>query len=105
MSEQFTRKIAADLPDKALGLIDTVVDTINDRVVRPVVLIARGIVFGILIATFLVVAGVVTAIMALRILDVYAFPTAIWASYLVLAGAFSLIGLILWAKRGSTSTT
>jgi hypothetical protein len=104
MGEQFTRKLAADLPDKALGLIDTVVDTINDRVVRPVILVARGIVFGILIATFLVVAAVGTAIMTLRILDVYAFPTAIWASYLVLAGIFSLIGLILWAKRGATTT-
>ena len=104
MGEQFTRKLAADLPDKALGLIDTVVDTINDRVVRPVILVARGIVFGILIATFLVVAAVGTAIMTFRILDVYAFPTAIWASYLVLAGIFSLIGLILWAKRGATTT-
>ena len=104
MGEQFTRKLAADLPDKALGLIDTVVDTINDRVVRPVILVARGIVFGILIATFLVVAAVGTAIMTLRILDVYAFPTAIWASYLVLAGIFSLIGLNLWAKRGATTT-
>ncbi len=103
MSEQFSRKLAADLPDKALGLIDTVVDTINDRIVRPIVLVARGIVFGILIATFLVVAGVGTAIMGLRVLDVYAFPTAIWASYLVLGGIFSLIGLILWAKRGSTT--
>lgn len=102
MSEEFSRKIAADLPDRALGLIDTIVDTINDRIVRPIILVARGIVFGLLIATLLVVAGVAVAIMGLRILDVYVFPTAIWASYLVLGGFFSLMGLILWAKRGST---
>ena len=38
------------LSDRALDTIDTVVATVNDKAIRPAIVAARGIVFGIVIA-------------------------------------------------------
>jgi len=35
----------------------------------------------------------------LRLLDVYAFPGRVWASYLLLGVVFSLAGLLVWTRR------
>jgi len=90
-------------PSKAADLVDLVVDTIRDRVIRPVILVGRTIVFGLLIAALVVVVAVVIAVAVLRLLDVYAFANHVWASYAVLSAVFAIVGLWAWSKRtGST---
>lgn len=96
-------KLGDDWPGKAVDAIDLVVDTINDRVIRPIILVGRAIVFGLLIAAVAVVVAVVVAIAALRLLDVYAFSHHVWISYLILGVLFSLVGLVAWAKRSPSS--
>ena len=100
--------MAADTPKKGMGddwpvkdvdLIDLVIDTIRDKVIRPIILVGRTIVFGLLIAAVLCAVGVVVAVALLRLLDVYAFPNHVWASYAVLGALFTLVGLFAWAKR------
>ena len=86
-------------PAKAADLVDLVVDTIRDRVVRPIILVGRTIVFGLLIAALVTVLAVVVAVAVLRLLDVYAFANHVWASYTVLGTLFTLVGLWAWAKR------
>ncbi|MHB8594708.1 MAG: hypothetical protein ACYDB3_10340, partial [Acidimicrobiales bacterium] len=68
-------------------------------VVRPLVLVARGVVFGILVGTMALVLGVLCAIAVVRVLDTYAFGHRVWASEAVVGGALCIIGLVAWARR------
>jgi uncharacterized membrane protein YdjX (TVP38/TMEM64 family) len=90
-------------PSKAVDLVDLVVDTIRDKVVRPIILVGRTIVFGLLIAAVVVVVAVVAAVALLRLLDVYVFGSHVWASYAVLGALFSAAGLFAWSKRTDRS--
>ena len=86
-------------PDKAMSTIDLVVDTINDRIIRPVILAGRAVVFGLLIAALVTVFAVVVSVAALRLLDVYAFANHVWISYAILGVVFTIVGLFAWSKR------
>jgi hypothetical protein len=92
-------KIGEDWPEKAVDLIDLVVDTVSDRVIRPIILVGRAIVFGLLIASLALVIAVVLGVALLRILDVYAFGDRVWISYAILGTLVSIIGIIAWSKR------
>ena len=97
-------KFGDDWPEHAVDLIDLVVNTIHDRVIRPIILVGRAIVFGLLIAVLVVVVSVVVAVAVLRLLDVYAFTGHVWASYAVLGTVFSVGGLYAWSKRTPPAT-
>ena len=99
-----TRSFTEEWPDKAVGLIDLVVDTINDRIIRPIILVGRSIVFGLLIAVLVIVVAVAVGVAILRLLDVYAFSGHVWASYTVLGIVTCAVGLYAWSKRGSGDT-
>ena len=75
------------------------VDTLRDRVIRPIILVGRAIVFGLLIATLLIVIAVAAGVAILRVLDNYVFPNDVWASYLVLGTIVTVAGLFIWTKR------
>jgi hypothetical protein len=91
----------AEWPKKAADTVDLVVDTIHDKAIRPVLLAARIVVFGLLIAVLSAVVLVLLSIGLLRLLDVYAFPGRVWLSYLVVGGVFTVLGLLAWTKRTS----
>ena len=101
ISDETTRgSIGDDWPEKAVDLVDLVVDTSNDRIIRPIILVGRAIVFGLLIAVLVIVVAVALGVAILRVLDVYAFTGEIWASYTVLGIITCAVGLVAWAKRG-----
>jgi hypothetical protein len=101
MPEENPQKKSAmdEWPTKAVDLIDLLIDTIRDKVIRPVILVGRSIVFGLLIAALVIVLAVVVAVAILRLLDVYAFAHHVWASYTVLGVLFTVVGLWAWSKR------
>ena len=101
MPEENTEKksVVDEWPTKAVDLIDLVIDTVRDKVIRPVILIGRSIVFGLLIAALVIVLAVVVSVAVLRLLDVYAFAHHVWASYTVLGVVFTIVGLWAWSKR------
>ena len=75
---------------------------VYDRVIRPLTLVARGIVFGILIATMALILGSARLRWLLvRLLDVYAFGHRAWAARDGEVGGFiTLIGLApAWSQR------
>ncbi len=72
---------------------------LRDRVIRPIILVGRAIVFGLLIATLLIVIAVAAGVAILRVLDNYVFPNDVWASYLVLGTIVTVAGLFIWTKR------
>jgi hypothetical protein len=91
--------MTAEWPKKAVDAVDLVVNTIHDRAIRPVVLAARVVVFGVLAAVLSLVVLVLVTIGLVRLLDVYAFGGRVWISDAVLGGLFTLAGLFAWSRR------
>jgi uncharacterized membrane protein YdjX (TVP38/TMEM64 family) len=89
------------LSTKALDTIDTVVATVNDKAIRPVVVAARAVVFGVIVAVIALTVLVLLSIGLLRLTTVYLFDHKVWISYLALGGLFSAAGLFAYSKRGA----
>ena len=90
--------IADVLSERALETVDTVVATVNDRAIRPAIVAARGIVFGIIIAVTGITVVVLFCIGFIRLTTIAGHR--IWASYMVLGLLFSAAGAILYSRRG-----
>ena len=59
----------ADWPVRAADAIDGVVAGVHDRVIRPVILGARAVVFGLLILAASIVLAVLVSVALVRLLD------------------------------------
>lgn len=94
-----------DLATRATDVIEVVVTTVRDRAVRPALLVARAVVFGLIVLTMLLVVATAGAIGLVRLLDVYAFGGRVWASDAVLGAALCLAGGLAWAKRRPKAVT
>ena len=86
-------------PAKAADFVEDAVEAVHDRVIRPLLIAARAVVFGILVATMALVLGVLLAIAVVRVLDTYAFGHRVWASEALVGGVMTLIGLAAWSLR------
>jgi hypothetical protein len=86
------------LSERALDAVDTVVATVNDRAIRPAIVAARGIVFGVVIAVVAVTVFVLFCVGFIRLTTIAGHR--IWASYIVLGLIFSAVGAVLYARRG-----
>lgn len=96
-------------PNWAVEVTDKIVDTIDkvrDRTTKPIVLIARGLVFGLLSAFLGIVALILLLVGVSRaLINFIEWPldhdTAVWVSYFVLGGLLCLIGTVCMIKRQS----
>jgi hypothetical protein len=86
------------LSARALETIDTVVATVNDRAIRPAVVAARSVVFGVIIAVVAITVVVLFCVGFIRLTTIAGHR--IWASYLVLGLIFSAVGAVLYSRRG-----
>lgn len=90
---------------------DTIVDfvgQVREKTTGPVITGARALVFGVLVLVLAVIALVGLTIGLTRAMEVLvlqiadwagaemARSTAVWLSYLIMGGLFTLIGLVLW---------
>jgi hypothetical protein len=91
----------AEWPAKVADTIEDVVEAVHDRVVRPLTLVARGIVFGIIIAVMALVLSVLAVIAVIRLLDVYAFGGRVWASDALLGALMVAAGAYAWTRRSA----
>jgi hypothetical protein len=79
--------------------VEELVALVRDKTLTPVVKIVRFIILG-LIALFIGgLTAVLFAVGVLRVLDTEVFHRRVWASYLVVGGIFSLVGLLLSRMR------
>jgi len=91
---------ATDVADQ----VERIVGTVRDRATKPLVHIARGVVFG-LIAAFLGLTALVLLLVGLTrglqtVLElIVSWPRAVYISYLVVGGILSLAGLLVMRKR------
>ena len=90
--------ISDALSARALDTIDSVVATVNDKAVRPAVVAARGIVFGVIIAVTGVTVVIMFCIGFIRLSTILGHR--VWASYIFLGLVFSIVGAILYSRRG-----
>ena len=86
------------LSARALETIDTVVAAVNDKAVRPAIVAARAIVFGVIIAVIGITALIVFCIMFIRLTTIAGHR--IWGSYIVLGLLFAGIGAFIYSRRG-----
>ncbi len=86
------------LSDRALDTIDTVVATVNDRAVRPAIVAARGIVFGVVIAVVAITVVVLFCVGFIRLTTIAGHK--IWASYMVLGLVVCAVGAVRDSRRG-----
>ena len=95
-----------DLPTRGADWVDTVVELLRDRTVRPLTLATRAVVFGIIVFAAAVVTIVLLSITLIRLLTVYAFDGRVWLSDLVVGVVFVVAGIAAWSRRtGSDATT
>jgi hypothetical protein len=90
---------SSEWAQRAAGFVESTTDTIRDRAIRPLIVVARVLVFGLLILVLSVVLITLASVALFRLLDVYLFSGHVWASWAVLGSLFSLAGLYLWSKR------
>ncbi len=88
-----------DVVDTLFSYFDRFMDTLHDRVLRPILLAGRFVAYGfiILLVTLVVVTALVIALV--RFSTIYLFAHHVWITYLVI-GALSIgVGLFIWRKR------
>lgn len=93
-----------DWARNTVAFIDKWVVFVRDRTTRPVITWVRGIVYGFLVATGVVIMVVLFAIGTTRALQAaldtaFSRTTAVWFSYLILGSLFLLIGLLVARKQ------
>ncbi len=86
-------------PAKAADAVDQGVDLVREKVVRPIILAARSVVFGLLIITLAITVVVFVSVLLVRIFSVYLFHDQVWASYLGVGVIFVVLGYVLWRRR------
>jgi hypothetical protein len=88
-----------DLANKAMTAIDQVVDTLHDKVIRPILLAGRTLAFSLVLVVAALVIAVALCVALLRFLDVYAFAAHQWVSWAVLGAIFVTAGAAIWRLR------
>ena len=87
--------------DWASSLVDrfvNVVEQVRNVTTRPVITLARILVFGVVIVCCLLAALVLTGIGLFRLLDV-TLPGESWSAHLVLGAICCALGTVLWSRR------
>jgi hypothetical protein len=93
----------ADLPVRGADLVDTLVELLRDKTVRPLTLVTRAVVFGIIVLAASVVTVTLLSIALIRVLTVYAFDGRVWLSDLVVGAVFVAGGFVVWSRRTDPS--
>jgi hypothetical protein len=94
-----------ELSNRALDTIDHVVAAVNDKAIRPAIVAARAIVFGVIIGVVALVVAVLLSVGFIRLTTDYLFHYRVWVSYLALGAIFLVGGTFAYSKRGVAPRT
>jgi hypothetical protein len=96
-------------PNWASDFTETIIDTVDkvrDRTTKPIVMVARGLVFGLL-STFLGLMALVLLLVGISrgLINLLEWPfdhdSAVWISHIVLGSLLCLAGAIFMVRRQS----
>jgi ABC-type transport system involved in cytochrome bd biosynthesis fused ATPase/permease subunit len=88
-----------DLVDRLLGFVDHLLDVVHDRVLRPIIVAARVVAYGLIIALAAIILVAALVIGFVRLLNVYAFNGRDWLSYASVGALSVIIGMVIWRRR------
>ena len=90
-----------DWPAQAADKVVSVVDSIRDKTTVPLTTVARGLVYGLVVAAMGTAVAVLLAVAAVRFVDVW-IPGGVWKAHLVIGIVFTVAGLFALrvAERG-----
>ena len=88
----------ADWTTDLVDNLDSAIALVRDKTVVPAQKATRAVVYGLLVAFFVLSAVLMLAIALFRVLVV--LTGEVWASYLILGGIFVIAGTFLWTLRG-----
>jgi hypothetical protein len=91
--------VSADWPAKVADSIESSVAVFHDRLIRPIMVVARAVAFSFVIVSMTLVLGTAASIGLIRLLDVYVFPGRVWASYALVSALFLAVGSWAWSLR------
>ncbi|MFT6290067.1 MAG: hypothetical protein ACJAR2_000653 [Ilumatobacter sp.] len=97
---------AADTTDQVVKLVDNV----KAKTTKPAVMVARGLVFGLLAFILGMFAFVLFLVLITRgmqaLLDIWLpHERSVYVSYFAIGGVFTLAGLMLFKKRNDSAAT
>jgi hypothetical protein len=90
----------ADWTTDAVDALEQAVGLVRDKTVVPAQRASRAIVYGLLVAFFVIVAVFMLAIALFRVLVV--LTGEVWLSYLIVGGIFVIGGAFCWSQRSTT---
>lgn len=93
---------SADWPARATAAVESVVALVRDYSIRPLTLVARALVYGLVIVALATVLAVLIAAALVKVLDAYVVGGRVWAADLLLGAVFVSAGGILWSRRRLT---
>lgn len=82
---------------QAADRIEGVVDSLRGKTARPVELLAKGVVYGLVALVLVVMALLLLVVALVRLVDVW-IPGDVWRAHLAIGGLFTLVGLLAWGK-------
>ena len=88
-----------DWQARVADAIEATVAAVHDRVVRPLVIVARAVVFGTVTATMALALCVLLSVALVRLLDVYVFSGRAWASEALVGAVLVAVGFTAWSLR------
>jgi hypothetical protein len=90
--------LTGEWPAQAADAVVDLVGAVRDRALGPIMLVARALVYGILVVVLATMAAVLLLIALVRFVD-WLVPGEVWSAYLVLGLLFTTGGLVMWSMR------
>ena len=97
-SPAFEKSTDTSLANRATKIVVDFVELLRGRTTGPLLLIARVIVYGIVLCVAAVAVATLVVIAAVKATNNF-LPGGIWSTHLLLGALFTAAGGLLWSKR------
>ena len=93
-----------DWSDEKAGQLVDLIDTVKSRTTDNVVMIARAVVYGLVISVLVIASVIILITVLVRMADAYlpigsGVGDAVWAAHAFIGGMISVLGLGAWMSR------